>query len=69
MNRDYAFKTKFDNERIKIVAAGFESPLNDLVLCLKDEYGRSVEALLSKQDILILAKCVGINEGDLTQDT
>jgi hypothetical protein len=62
MDREFAFNIDFDNkkQKLKVVAAGFESPLNDVVLFSEDEHGRQSETLLSRNDIEQLAIAVGL---------
>ena len=61
MNRKEAFKLKFKNEAFKIVAAGHEQPLDDVVLC----YNNEVDILLERTDVILLSKMFNISAEDL----
>ena len=64
MKRLEAFELSFDNVDIKIVAAGHEQPLKDVAVCVKDEYCRSIEFLLNKHDVILLAKALSVTGED-----
>lgn len=65
LDREDAFKMTFNNAGLKIVAAGYESPLKDVVVCYTDEYERGFDFLLNKNDSILLAKVLGVTGEDL----
>ena len=62
MTRDEVFAVKFDNVGLKVVACGFEEPANDIVICYTDEFNRSFDFLLNRNDAIKLVQCMSIDE-------
>lgn len=64
MSREFAFNVEFKSDQLSIVAAGYEKTLSDFVLNIK-EANNSMDVLLVKHDIILMAKCVGVTAEDL----